>query len=409
MIHVCFSLHDKTGRYSKFTGTTILSIFENTNSEVTAHILHDNTLTAENRDKFIYLAGRYGQLVKFYNVEELCADKISEILNFAPEVKNAYVSIGTFYRLLIPQIIPSDVDKIIYLDSDIIVKLDIKELWQINLGDKILAAVPEILSSSEKEMQERFPLCSYNFVRCEDYFNGGVLVINLNLLRGEEKILTEALQLCSQNPHMRNFFDQDILNFCFSTKALKLPTTFNRFTRIARIENESLEKKIYHYAGNFFMCGLGLELHDPFNRLWMNYFINSPWFDTDSIARLYDDVRQIYNNLKKDMVNLSAATSGKIRAFIIFEEELDKFVEVFSVKEGEEVFVVKNGTPLKNIIEPMNSSNGEKIFFIMLPEFPFNLLTEAGFVQGKDFLNVYDFLSEEHGQPLRSYHLLKKM
>lgn len=32
MIHVCFSLHDKTGAYSKFTGTAMLSIFENINT-----------------------------------------------------------------------------------------------------------------------------------------------------------------------------------------------------------------------------------------------------------------------------------------------------------------------------------------------------------------------------------------
>ena len=79
MIHICFGLYDKTGRYSKFTGTTMLSIFDNTNSEVTVHILHDNTLTQDNRDKFIYLAGRYNQHVKFYNAEELCADKINFI------------------------------------------------------------------------------------------------------------------------------------------------------------------------------------------------------------------------------------------------------------------------------------------------------------------------------------------
>ena len=47
MIHICFSLHDETGRYSKFTGTAICSIFENTflpPNSITVHILHDNTL-----------------------------------------------------------------------------------------------------------------------------------------------------------------------------------------------------------------------------------------------------------------------------------------------------------------------------------------------------------------------------
>ncbi|MBR3050926.1 MAG: hypothetical protein IKG61_05695 [Selenomonadaceae bacterium] len=59
MIHVCFGLYDKTGSYSKFTGTAMLSLFENTSADVTVHILHDETLTQDNREKFIYLAGRY--------------------------------------------------------------------------------------------------------------------------------------------------------------------------------------------------------------------------------------------------------------------------------------------------------------------------------------------------------------
>lgn len=86
MIHVCFGLHDETERYSKFTGTAMLSIFENTNSKITVHILHDNTLTQDNHDKFIYLAGQYGQLVKFYNVNELCADRIETIYKFFPKL-----------------------------------------------------------------------------------------------------------------------------------------------------------------------------------------------------------------------------------------------------------------------------------------------------------------------------------
>ena len=143
MIHVCFGLHDATGRYSKFTGTTMLSLLENSSApsdSITVHILHDNTLTLDNRDKFIYVAGRYNQHVKFYNVDELCADMIAEIIRLIPAVKTARVGIGSFFRLMIPKIFPPDIGKVIYLDSDIIVNMDISELWQVKLGEKVLAA-----------------------------------------------------------------------------------------------------------------------------------------------------------------------------------------------------------------------------------------------------------------------------
>lgn len=101
MIHVCFGLHDSDGRYSKFIGAAIASIFANTFSPVTIHILHDDTLTADNRDKFSYLAGRYGQHVNFYNVEELCPNEVTFLRErLADKIKSRF-SIGAFYRLLI--------------------------------------------------------------------------------------------------------------------------------------------------------------------------------------------------------------------------------------------------------------------------------------------------------------------
>ena len=74
MIHVAYGLHDKTGHYSKFVGTSMLSLFENHYTpprSITVHLLHDNTLTLDNYEKFVYLTGQYNQIIKFYNVEKL--------------------------------------------------------------------------------------------------------------------------------------------------------------------------------------------------------------------------------------------------------------------------------------------------------------------------------------------------
>ena len=119
MIHVCFGLHDKDGHYSKFTGTAILSMFENTNCKVTVHLLHDNTLTQDNRDKFSYIAGRYGQIIKFYNVEEICKNEIvrlNELFKNYPNYER--FTIGAIYKVLIPKSLSDDTEKVIYLDSD---------------------------------------------------------------------------------------------------------------------------------------------------------------------------------------------------------------------------------------------------------------------------------------------------
>ena len=335
MIHVCFGFHDKNGTYSKFAGTTMLSLFENTSAPVTVHILHDDTLTQDNRDKFIYLAGRYGQAVEFYNVEKICPDKLSAFVELTPEIKNTHVSVGTLYRLLVPQIISSDIEKIIYLDSDIIVNLDIKELWQVELGEKILAGVPEILSfKTVGNMNRFFRLCAEGFVKPEDYFNAGVLVMNLNLLRGEEAAIFDGFYF-TQKYRQRGYFDQDILNYCFTSRTLKLPAKFNKFTKDVRSEKEPLTKKIYHYSGGSFGVGLGLDMNDALNRLWMKYFLKTPWFDEETIGRLYEKFLRAQTDLKESARKISAAMKIKTRAFVAFDSEIDNLVEKFSVRQDE--------------------------------------------------------------------------
>ena len=231
MIHVCFGLHDKTGRYAKFTGTAILSLFENTSSNVTVHILHDNTLTQDNREKFIYLAGEYHQLVKFYNVEELFADKITDFRQRIPAIETAWSTIGTFFKLLIPQVLPSDIAKCIYLDSDMVVNLDIQELWKTNLDDKPLAAVLEMEANAFNyktyDAAQKY-LLNAGIVKYEDYFNSGLLLMNLKYLREAEDFIMSGVKWRGEHPQC-NCFDQDIWNYLFSKNYKQLPVKFDSF------------------------------------------------------------------------------------------------------------------------------------------------------------------------------------
>lgn len=403
MIHVCFGLHDKTGRYSKFTGTAMRSVFANTNAEVTIHILHDKNLTADNRDKFSYVAGQYNQTVKFYNVEELCADKIAEFLNLLPEVKNSPFTVGTFYRLAVPQVLPSDVEKVIYLDSDIAVNLDINELWQIEPGDKPLGAVAEEIadSFSHKGNAATNPLTVNGFVRCEDYFNAGVLLMNLELLRRAEENLRRGVKFIAEISQ-RGYFDQDVLNYVFSKTYLKLPAKFNFFVREERRLSEMPSRKIYHYAGN----EIKMETVDPFNRLWIEHFIKTPWFDVQTFGRLCESVKQLRNVLKGALLNLSSAMSGKTRVFFILQEYLDFVVENFSVQDDEEIIIISYDSPMEKLIGIMNDSRGKKVFFIMAPDFSFDVLIQAGFVANGDFFDGFEFLSDAQGLPLDSYPLI---
>ena len=292
MIHVCFAIYDPARHYSKFTGTAMVSLFENTDSQITVHLLHDNTLTQDNRDKFIQIAERYEQQLKFYNVEDLCTDRFEQISVYFPDIYADRHSIATFYRFFILNLFPQEIEKVVYLDSDIIIKFDILEFWQIELGDKPLGAVSEFYQVKDRDasigrLKKYITICGEGVVNPEDYFNAGIMLLNLKVLREKEVTILAGMKFISEHPQFK-YLDQDILNYCFSTTYLKLPLKFNRFVLHAKREDElTIEEKIYHYATSR-ICFV-MDSRDLYTQLFMDYFIKTPWVDDDTARVLSGD------------------------------------------------------------------------------------------------------------------------
>lgn len=415
-IHVCFSIYDKTGHYSKFLGTTMLSLFENINTQssvVTVHILHDNYLTDDNRNKFSYLAKQYNQLVKFYNVDELCVDKIAEIREFFPKIDEVRFSIAMFYRFIIPYLLPQNTEKAIYLDSDIIVNLDIAELWQIELGDKPLGAIPNFFQikdehASNERTNKLIPIVKEGFIKPDDYFNSGVLLLNLKVLRNEQANILAGIKFISEHPQF-TYLDQDILNYCFSSSYLKLSVKFNRYVMLARSENEfTIGKMIYHYAGGH--LGLNLDMNDSFSRLWMNYFIKTPWFNVDTIDNILKIIEQFDVEHSTLMVPISAMSTNKPRVFVIDEENVNKIEIKFYVRYDEEIIIVepKSDDNLQQLIALMESERDKKVFFIGIPNVN-SALEKIGFIEGRDFFNIFMSYSPSWTSLKNNYKLILSM
>lgn len=399
MIHVCFCMNDKSGRYSKFIATAMLSLFDNTTSKVTVHLLHDNTLTLDKRDKFSYLAGHCGQTVKFYNVEELCSNEIDEIKKLDPNVLGTRYTIATFYRFFIPKLLAPNIEKAIYLDADTIVNLDIKELWQIELGDKVLASVADKECNHRthvRDAKSKF-LITHGFVEPEDYFVAGILMLNLNRLRGESETIKSGIKFLNENPEMR-YHDQDILNYLFSKDYVKLDEKFDVFVTHERStfgKSSPSRNAIYHYVVG---C-LNMDMNDTFSRLWMKYFMATPFFDVDIIEHLQAEIIKLYTDLKTLARDVSANVSGKNRAFYIEPHKIDRMKRIFSAHE-DEIFISADNTEesLKNLIDTMKTYHGKTIFFIITAKFmgnpfPFSLLNKEGFIEGVDYIKGWLLLS----------------
>ena len=183
MIHVCYSLRDESGKYSKFVGTSIHSILDNTSEDVTIHILHDSTLSEENRKKLFKLVHDFEQEILFYNVEDLAIESVNKFWT-VPQLKNVRHGVAMFYRLLIPTLLSKRISKAIYFDTDILTNCDVKDFWSIDLKEFPIAAVPESASGVKRDILKTFPPVQDGDIEWNDYFNSGVLLMDLDQIRG---------------------------------------------------------------------------------------------------------------------------------------------------------------------------------------------------------------------------------
>lgn len=121
-------------------------------------------------------------------------------------------------RLLLPELLP-ELDRILYLDCDIVVRQDLAQLWEkTDLADNYLAGVYEAAIEGQAER--------FRALGCDPakYFNSGFLLMNLAQMR-EEKVSEKLLEAC-RVPYLE-FPDQDALNQVCQGRVLPLSPLYN--------------------------------------------------------------------------------------------------------------------------------------------------------------------------------------
>lgn len=144
---------------------------------------------------------------------------------------NSSWSDAVYYRLILPYVC-ADLDKIIYLDCDIIVRASLSDLWCMHLKKSVAGVVDTGFDHAGRLME-----CG---VRLQDpYLNSGVIVLNLDRIRsqGYETLLEEAARRLP-NPE---FPDQDWINLMFESDKLILPPKWNAMSHFFSSESLSIE------------------------------------------------------------------------------------------------------------------------------------------------------------------------
>ena len=198
--------------YAPFVATTVASICDNTKSFCDFYVL-DSGISEENKEKICSLNNQY----KNFSIEFINIDTDRDLKQI--DYKNAcsHVSISTYNRFLIPILKPA-LEKIIYLDVDIIVSGDIKTLYECNLEKYTLGAVPE------NEYNQKYKI-TLDLNSEHQYFNAGVLLINNKKFESSTLFETEK-----KYRDKLKWADQDVLNIAYENNYKILDKKFNFMT-----------------------------------------------------------------------------------------------------------------------------------------------------------------------------------
>ncbi len=307
-IDICLASNDN---YAKYMATTIASILSNSkeDEEIYFHIISEN-INNNSKQKILSL-----KKIKEFNINFI--EPKQEIFQYISKYKmKAY---STWFRLSIPSLIPN-VEKIVYLDSDMIINNSLRELFLDNDLDNYYAFVVEDVMDKIDLVKE-----GINFKKEDKYFNAGFLMIN-NKLWKEENLEYKFYDTIDKMS-LLSFKDQDILNYCLKDRVKFIDKKWNF------LESKSCYKKnkpdinnlnILHFVGKPWKEKGNIGFFT--NEFW-KYYQLTPWF----LERPIDAIETILYQRLSDYENTKLKIND-IKFFGIYHNRNTLQIVLFFIK-----------------------------------------------------------------------------
>ena len=179
--------------------------------EIEVHYLCGSDLSEADRSKLRELVEGGGCRISFLRVD---AVRVAGLRT------RSFLPASHWYRVFLPELLP-DLDRLIYLDADVIVRRPLSELWATDLGDNHVAAVTNVF-----QRHEIVRAADLGLPGPDAYFNSGVMLMNLERLR-QDDIATAVLTYARANHEKLAWPEQDALNVVVGSRRLPLHPRWN--------------------------------------------------------------------------------------------------------------------------------------------------------------------------------------
>lgn len=211
--HIVYASDDK---FAEILGISLVSLYENSKDmkDLVVYIL-DSGIKEKNRTKIESIATTYNRR----SIKWIKAKDISKVLSMNVVIDRG--SLSQYARLFVSTDLPKDLDRVLYLDCDIVINKSIKELWNLDLHGKTIGALMDAFSSLYRDNIDLKPN--------DIMFNSGVMLINLKKWK-EQKVEEQLLKFIERKKGRIQQGDQGTLNAVLSHDTYCFEPRFNSVT-----------------------------------------------------------------------------------------------------------------------------------------------------------------------------------
>ena len=200
--------------YTPFLYTTMLSVLKsaNKNTFYDFYLIVTPDFSNKNKEVINKLKKEYDCNINFIDIEN--------------QFNNLPWTPAAWYRLILAKLLPKQYDKCIYLDCDVYVCNDLKQLYNIELNENYVAGV---IACTYYVFADKMHSNILNIPSTKKYINSGVLLVNLKQIRNEN-ITSRFFELLTSNQDLPAY-DQDVINIVCYGKIKILPPKYNMILR----------------------------------------------------------------------------------------------------------------------------------------------------------------------------------
>jgi lipopolysaccharide biosynthesis glycosyltransferase len=209
-IHVACAVNR---RYLPHAAAMLASLFESNPDESFAiYLFVDADVGQQEQQRITEFVAAHGHTLA-------CRESHSNIPAAVPVTER--FSAAAWFRVLLPDLLP-DLSRVLYLDVDLLVLRPIRSLWEQDLDGYYVAAVNNPLYPQ----MDKKPVLSLGLASVAEYFNSGVLLMNLARCR-QDNVAERVFSLAIERPEITRFADQEPLNAALYGGVRLLPPVWN--------------------------------------------------------------------------------------------------------------------------------------------------------------------------------------